>query len=286
MEEEIWLPIFSIPSSFPPSPCAARRCVLLSRTRVARLCTYCSISRRILVEWTGVICVEIDIKAELVRLAEPEYAVFSRRLLPGTENVLGVRLPLLRRLARRIAKGDWAAYLDTAGDGSFEEVMLQGMVIGAICAPPQEVLARTAAFVPKIDNWSVCDSFCSGLKLARTHPEPVWEFLQPYFEDPRPFAVRFAVVMLLFYYIDAQHLPRVLALLEEVHSDEYYVKMAVAWAASMCYAAFPDETLPWLQAARLDEFTYRRTIRKICESHQVNAEQKSHLGALERRRQG
>ena len=189
------------------------------------------------------ICVEIDIKAELVRLAEPEYAVFSRRLLPGTENVLGVRLPLLRRLARRIAKGDWAAYLDTAGDGSFEEVMLQGMVIGAICAPPQEVLARTAAFVPKIDNWSVCDSFCSGLKLARTHPEPVWEFLQPYFEDPRPFAVRFAVVMLLFYYIDAQHLPRVLALLEEVHSDEYYVKMAVAWAASMCYAAFPDETL-------------------------------------------
>ena len=103
---------------------------------------------------------EIDIKAELVRLAEPEYAVFSRRLLPGTENVLGVRLPLLRRLARRIAKGDWAAYLDTAGDGSFEEVMLQGMVIGAICAPPQEVLARTAAFVPKIDNWSVCDSFC------------------------------------------------------------------------------------------------------------------------------
>ena len=195
-------------------------------------------------------------------------------------------LRFLRRLARRIAKGDWAAYLDTAGDGSFEEVMLQGMVIGVICAPPQEVLARTAAFVPKIDNWSVCDSFCSGLKLARTHPEPVWEFLQPYFEDPRPFAVRFAVVMLLFYYIDAQHLPRVLALLEEVHSDEYYVKMAVAWAASMCYAAFPDETLPWLQAARLDEFTYRRTIRKICESHQVNAEQKSHLRALERRRHG
>ena len=81
------------------------------------------------------ICVEIDIKAELVRLAEPEYAVFSRRLLPGTENVLGVRLPLLRRLAR-LTPERALAYLDTAGDGSFEEVMLQGMVIGAICAPP------------------------------------------------------------------------------------------------------------------------------------------------------
>jgi hypothetical protein len=96
--------------------------------------------------------VEIDIKAELVRLAEPEYAVFSRRLLPGTENVLGVRLPLLRRLARRIAKGDWAAYLDTAGDGSFEEVMLQGMVIGAICAPPQEVLCKYSCRIRKAER--------------------------------------------------------------------------------------------------------------------------------------
>ena len=74
--------------------------------------------------------------------------------------------------------------------------------------------------------------------------------------------------------------------MKAIYSEVPYVKMAVAWAASMCYAAFPDETLPWLQAARLDEFTYRRTIRKICESHQVNAEQKSHLRALERRRHG
>ena len=154
---------------------------------------------------------ELDMPVEHMR------RYFGERTVASTLDMLDEQdaAILLRRLARRIAKGDWAAYLDTAGDGSFEEVMLQGMVIGAICAPPQEVLARTAAFVPKIDNWSVCDSFCSGLKLARTHPEPVWEFLQPYFEDPRPFAVRFAVVMLLFYYIDAQHLPRVLALLEK-----------------------------------------------------------------------
>ncbi|MFQ8831997.1 MAG: hypothetical protein ACLR7U_03300 [Ruthenibacterium lactatiformans] len=61
--------------------------------------------------------------------------------MPGTENVLGVRLPLLRRLAPPHCQGDWAAYLDTAGRRLVEEVMLQGMVIGAICAPPQEVLA-------------------------------------------------------------------------------------------------------------------------------------------------
>ena len=227
-----------------------------------------------------------NIRKLLESMSEESYRRFSASLLPGVDRILGVRLPAMRRLAKQIAANDWRTYLKTAQRNSFEEIMLQGMVIGYLDAPADERLQWIANFLPSIDNWSVCDSFCSGLKLARTHPEPVWEFLQPYFEDPRPFAVRFAVVMLLFYYIDAQHLPRVLALLEEVHSDEYYVKMAVAWAASMCYAAFPDETLPWLQAARLDEFTYRRTIRKICESHQVNAEQKSHLRALERRRQG
>ena len=232
------------------------------------------------------ICVEIDIKAELVRLAEPEYAVFSRRLLPGTENVLGVRLPLLRRLARRIAKGDWAAYLDTAGDGSFEEVMLQGMVIGAICAPPQEVLARTAAFVPKIDNWSVCDSFCSGLKLARTHPEPVWEFLQSYFEDPRPFAVRFAVVMLLDYYIDAAHLESVLALLDGVPASEEPVSMAVAWAISMCFVFDPRRTMVYLQTCRLDALTYRRALQKIVDSRRVTTADKQAVRTLRARLKG
>ena len=225
---------------------------------------------------------EIDIKAELVRLAEPEYAVFSRRLLPGTENVLGVRLPLLRRLARRIAKGDWAAYLDTAGDGSFEEVMLQGMVIGAICAPPQEVLARTAAFVPKIDNWSVCDSFCSGLKLARTHPEPVWEFLQPYFEDPRPFAVRFAVVMLLFYYLDDAHIDRVLSLLDGVRQPDYYARMAVAWAVSIAYVRFPEKTLAYLKTCSLDDFTYNKALQKAVESRCVGEPARSLLRAMKR----
>ena len=210
-----------------------------------------------------------EIRTRLLLMADAQYGSFSKSLIPECKPLLGVRLPALRKMAQEFVKNkEWKELVQTDGadDVYFEEAMLRGMLIGYGTAKEQdneEAMRMFDKFVPFVDNWSVCDSFCSGLKLARTHPEPVWEFLQPYFEDPRPFAVRFAVVMLLFYYIDAQHLPRVLALLEEVHSDEYYVKMAVAWAASMCYAAFPDETLPWLQAARLDEFTYRRTIRKF-----------------------
>lgn len=223
---------------------------------------------------------EIDVTAELERLAEPQYAAFAGKLLPGTAHITGVRLPALRRLARRIAKGDWASYLDAAPNDTFEQIMLQGMVIGAIDAPPQVVLAYVEAFVPKIDNWSVCDSFCTSLKLARRQPQLVWEFLQPYLRDPRPFFARFGVVMLLMYYIDAPHLPRVLALLEQVRIDDYYVKMAVAWAASMCYAAFAQQTHAWLAGAQLDPFTRNKTIQKICESRQVSPEQKQLARAL------
>lgn len=222
----------------------------------------------------------IEIGAWLAAHAEPEYAAFAARLLPGTNDLLGVRLPHLRRLARTLAKREGAAFLARARDDTFEERMLQGMVIGCLDLPAAQVLALTAAFVPKIDNWSVCDSFCSGLKLARRAPDAVWDFLQPYFADERPFAVRFAVVMLLMYYIDAAHLPDVLARLAGVRCGEYYVQMAVAWAASMCWAAFPAQTLPWLQTAPLDDFTRRMTIRKICESRQVPAEEKRALRAM------
>ena len=200
-----------------------------------------------------------EIRTRLLLMADAQYGSFSKSLIPECKPLLGVRLPALRKMAQEFVKNkEWKELVQTDGadDVYFEEAMLRGMLIGYGTAKEQdneEAMRMFDKFVPFVDNWSVCDSFCSGLGLARTPPEPVGEFLQPYFEDSRPFAVRFAVVMLLFYYIDAQHLPRVLALLEEVHSDE---------------------------------FTYRRTIRKICESHQVNAEQKSHLRALERRRQG
>ena len=143
-----------------------------------------------------------EVRERLLALSEESYRAFSARLLPPHVRLMGVRLPALRRLARELAKGDWRSWLDTADSEYFEEILLQGMVIGYIKADVEEVLARTAAFVPLIDNWSVCDSFCSGLKAAREHRERVWSFLQPYFTSEQEFDVRFAVVMGLFYYID------------------------------------------------------------------------------------
>ena len=120
-----------------------------------------------------------ELQARLRALAEPDYQAFASRLLPGVDNLLGVRIPHLRKLARQLAREDWRAALTAMGDGSFEEVLLQGLLIGCAKGTPAEILPHVAAFVPKIDNWSICDSFCSSLKLAAAYPEPVWDFLLP-----------------------------------------------------------------------------------------------------------
>lgn len=227
------------------------------------------------------ICAE-QLHAQLCAMAEPSFAAFTRKLMPGVEGVLGVRLPKLRKLAKQIAKGDWRAYLRQAQDTSYEEIMLQGMVIGYAPIPDDEVFDVVRWFVPKIDNWSVCDSFCITWKYAKAHPEAVFDFLQPFLQAQDAFAVRFAVVMLLDYYAQLDWLPRVFDALDTVTHPDYYVRMAVAWAISMCCAADPEQTLLYLQRNTWEDFTHHKAIQKILESRQIAQDYKQRARALRR----
>lgn len=239
-----------------------------------------------------------EIRERLCALAEPEYREFSASLLPGVENILGVRLPKLRKLAGQLAARDWKGYADclakqgegekegTGAGACFEEIMLKGFVIGyahdRAKAPLSEILAETEAFLPLIDNWSVCDSFCSTMKIAREYPDEVWEFILPYFQSEKEFFVRFAVVMSLDHYIDPAHIHRLFSLYDSVRHPGYYAKMAVAWAVSMCYVRFPKETEGYLASCRLDDFTYNRAIQKTTESFRVDAQTKKRLRSMKR----
>lgn len=227
--------------------------------------------------------VELTIKTRLLELAEEKYRIFSSGLLPNVNNILGVRLPVLRKLAKEITQGPWESYLETASSDYFEEIMLQGMVIGCAKGNIEELLPRIADFIPLIDNWSVCDSFCVGLKCTKKHPERIWDFLQGYFLSEKEFEVRFGVVMLLFYYIDKQHIAAVLKILNHVRHEGYYAKMAVAWAISICYIKFPEQTMGHLRKNKLDDFTYNKALQKITESYRVAAESKQIIRSMKRK---
>ena len=203
-------------------------------------------------------------------------------LMPGARPVVGVRLPVLRALAKEIAKGDWRTYLEEAVDDTFEEVMLQGYVTGAARMPFEEQMDRMTAYVRKINDWALCDSPCSGFKFVRKHREEVWAFLQPYLYSGEVFSQRFAVVMLLAHFVTDDFIDRVLEACAAVRPSGYYASMAVAWAVSVCFAKYPEKTRPLLAGGRLDDETQNKAIQKIVDSFRVAEWDKSWVRTLRR----
>lgn len=227
----------------------------------------------------------LDVRKELELLADEPYRVFHSRLLPGVENILGVRIPKLWKLARCLVKEEGAGYLERASDDTYEEILLQGMVICLLKEDVSSGLQRLPAYMAKIDNWAECDVVCAGFKKLRKDLPLGLSFLTPYLASEQEFEVRFAVVLLLDYYINEEYIGETLRLLSEVNHPGYYVKMAVAWAMSVCYVKFPDLTLTCLNSGAFDDFTYNTTIRKITESYRVDKETKAYLRSIKRKRE-
>jgi len=226
---------------------------------------------------------EKTIRESIFELEDEKYRQFHSKLVPGTDNIVGVRLPRLRDLAKRLAKGDWRDSILSTKDDYYEEIMLQGLLIGYAKTDIEEILRYIASFVPKISNWAVCDTFCNSLKITKKHMEQVWEFLQPYLRSHEEFQMRFGVVMLLTFYIEDKYIDRVLESLDSAKHEGYYVKMAVAWAISICFVKYPEKTMAYLKKNTLDDFTYNKALQKITESFRVDKETKARIRSMKRK---
>lgn len=223
-----------------------------------------------------------EIRQEIEGLAEESYRSFQSRLVPGCRTILGVRIPKLRALARRLVKEEGAAVLERIREDSYEEILLQGLILGMLKEEEDRFYERLADYLPKIDNWAVCDTVCAGIKQIRRNRERGMAFLKPRLKSSGEFEVRFAVVLLLDYYIEEEYIDETLRLLTEVVHPGYYAKMAVAWALSMCYIKYPQLTLECMRDGGFDDFIYNKALQKIRESCQVTEETKEYLKSLKR----
>ena len=217
------------------------------------------------------------LQARLRALADPDYLAFHQKLVPTVHNLLGVRVPALRALARELAKGDWRGYLAAAGTGTYEETMLQGLVLGLARMDVEEFLERLDAFVPKVDNWAVCDSACAGFKLVRRHRERVLAEIAPWLQSPEEFRVRVAAVLLMDHFLVEEYGGRVLELLAGVRHEGYYARMAAAWALSVCLVKFEEPTMALLRSGGLEPEIRRMALQKALESGRVGADAKAEL---------
>lgn len=225
-----------------------------------------------------------DIRKRLLKESDEKYKKFSSALLPTTEQekILGVRLPVLRKFAREIYKNSGTLFLQENNLQYFEEIMLQGMIIGHVKDDDKVIKKYIKNFITKIDNWSVCDSFCCGLKFVKGREENFLEFIKPYLHSKKEYEVRFAVVILLDYYICDKYIDTVLNLLEQVKHEGYYAKMATAWAISMCYVKYPQKTFEFLKNTKLNSQTVNKAVQKITESLKVDSEAKKKVISLKR----
>lgn len=228
-----------------------------------------------------------EVRKRIEELSEPSYRQFSARLLPNVdaERICGVRLPYLRKFAKEIVKEDWRAYLEEKSEvrQTFEETMLRGFVIGYAKIEWEERHRRICDFLPQIDNWSVCDSFCSTLKPAKHEKEKMWTFVKQCMQSDQVYTVRFGVVMVLDHFREEIYLREALRYFDEITLEDYYVKMAVAWAVSVYYVQHPELTMQYLKKNKLDDFTYNKALQKITESLRVGKEEKEKIRSMKRK---
>lgn len=225
-----------------------------------------------------------NIRKELEALADAKYKEFHSSLLPGTDNVLGVRIPQLRTMAKKIVKqNDWHSFIEIADTKYYEETMLQGMIIGIAKTDFEKQMNYIRLFIPRIDNWAVCDIFCGELKtLVRKDKDKVWLFIQPYLYSDKEFEKRFGIVM-LFHYINEEYINRLLEYADLFEHEAYYARMAMAWLISTCFVKFPDKTMEYLKHSKLDNWTFNKALQKTVESLRVDKETKLLIKSMKRK---
>ena len=186
-----------------------------------------------------------SVRKELKTLEDPAYREFHSSLIPGADNILGVRIPQLRIMAKGLAKKEgWRTFVEATDTQYYEETMLQGMIIGK-------------------------------------GKETVWQFIQPYLKSKEEYEIRFGIVM-LFHYVDEDHIDSLLEYADLFTHEAYYARMAMAWMISICFIKFPDKTMKYLKRSKLDNWTYNKSLQKIIESLRVDKETKGIIRSMKR----
>ncbi|MDP4118379.1 MAG: DNA alkylation repair protein [Bacillota bacterium] len=224
-----------------------------------------------------------DFRNLLFSNKDEKYLSFHRRLVPENDNLIGICVPLMRKIAKEIAHENGADFINIMRHDYYEECMIHGLILGYLKTDFISLVSMINDFLPFIDNWAVCDSFCSGLKAVKTHQSEFLPVISSYLLSSDPWTVRAGLVLLLFHYIDDEHFHTVLAMCDKVRLKHYYVSMAQAWLISAVYVKYRKETLVYLRNCNLDDVTYNRALQKAKESLKTSKDEKIILENLKRK---
>jgi 3-methyladenine DNA glycosylase AlkD len=237
-----------------------------------------------------------DVDRELRALAggNEAYAAFHRRIVNTGKEILGVRTPDMRRLAKTVAAGKGPGqegapmnagavrnFLDEADKGVYEHVLFAGMLIVYARLTDRERIGLAREYLKHADSWALIDLFAE--KMKRYDRKLWWDFAVRCLSSSAEFTVRYGVIILMANYLGDESVPDVFAELRRVKHDGYYVKMGLAWLYAEAAVKHYRETLEELASGPVDPWTRRKAYQKMIESRRFTAEEKEEIRALRAR---
>lgn len=217
---------------------------------------------------------------QMFDLQDEAYKQFQCKLMPTIDpnTVIGIRTPQLRKLANSLVGSDAASeFISTLPHQYYEENNLHGFLIEKI-KDYDECVAALNQFLPYVDNWSTCDMMSP--KAFKKHPPQLIEQIKLWLSSNHTYTVRFGIKLLMSLYLDEYFQPEYLELIAGICSDEYYIKMMIAWYFATALAKQYDAALPYITQRRLDKWTHNKTIQKAIESYRITDQQKIYLKSL------
>ncbi|MBP3543663.1 MAG: DNA alkylation repair protein [Lachnospiraceae bacterium] len=224
------------------------------------------------------------ITERLFALQDLGYKEFHSKLMPtvSTEVIIGVRTPMIRKLAKEIAGSkDAEEFLKILPHTYYEENNLHGCLVEAI-KDYDRCVEELDKFLPYVDNWATCDLMTP--KVFKKHTEELLVEIERWLASEHTYTVRFGIEMFMKFYLDENFRAEYADMVAAVRSEEYYVNMMIAWYFATALAKQYEGVLPYLTERRLDVWTHNKTIQKALESYRITEEQKAELKELRQRK--
>ena len=221
-----------------------------------------------------------EIQQNLFRLQDLKYRDFQSQLLPtiSLDSVIGVRTPDLRDYAKRLVQGGgYEEFIEALPHLYFDENQLHAFIISGI-KDYDRCIKEVCRFLPYVDNWATCDQMSP--KIFKKHKKDLLSHIKMWVKSSEAYTVRFGIKMLMEHFLDEDFdlsFPETVA---KIRSEEYYVRMMVAWYFATALAKQYDVILPFVENKRLDVWTHNKAIQKAVESYRITAEQKEYLKTL------
>lgn len=208
---------------------------------------------------------------------DEEFAKFHKKLIPGMDesDIIGVRTPVLRKMAKEIAKEDICnAFLEELPHQYHEENQLHGFIISGM-KDFELCLEKLENFLPYINNWATCDQ--TSPKVFKKKKKELMPYIKKWLKDEHVYTKRFAIGMLMQHYLDEDFKEEYLEWVSGIESEEYYVNMEIAWYMATALAKQWDATVPYIEKQKMNAWVHNKTIQKARESYRITKEQKEYL---------